>query len=137
MERGKAPHGAQNKLLGGFCQDTDLVQATRWTYFEVNHPAFNQERSHNLSSLFWEMITSTNLLGSEVYEVQEVWARWKSLRFTDCAMRGFPKGLQFFCLESLFELPKVMGLKGILHHDVLHHHAGLSYCPWYRNEGQN
>ena len=98
-------------------------------YFEVHYPAFDWEGSHNLSSLFQEMITSANLLGSKIYEVQEVWAGWKELRVAHRVMRGLPKGLQFFHLVSPLELPKVMGLKGIHHPDALHHHARLLFCP--------
>ena len=124
-------------LRENLCWDTNLVQATRWTYFEAHHPAFNPEESHNLSRLFWEMITSTNLLGSKVYEVQEVWAGQKDLRCTHHAMRGLPQGLQFFHLVPSSESPTVMRLKEIHHPNTLHCHAGLSYCPWCGKEGQN
>ena len=106
-------------------------------YFEAHHPAFDQERSHDLSSLFWEMIISADLLGSEIYKVEEVWAGWQDLRFAQHALRGLPKGLQFFHLVSPSELPKVMGLKGIHHPNALCHHAGLLCCPWCRKEWQN
>ena len=147
VEREEAPHGAQRKPLRGFCQDTDLVQATRQMYFEVHCPAFDQEGSHDLSSLFWEMITSANLLGSKIYKVKEVWAGWKELRFVHHAMRGLPKGLPFFHLVSPSESPKVMGwlsseiltLRGAhpFHPDTLHCHPGLLYCPLCGKEGQN
>ena len=106
-------------------------------YFEVHCPTFDQEGSHDLSSLFQEMITSANLLGSKIYKVQEVWAGWRELRFAHHVMRGLAKGLQFFCLVSPSESAKVMGLKEIHHPDALCCHAGLSFCPWCRKGGQN
>ena len=136
QKEGKSFLGLKENCSEAFCQDTDLVQATRQTYFEVHCPTFDQEGSH-LSSLFWEMITSANLLGSKIYEVQVVWAGMKDLRFAHHVIRDLPKGLQFFHLVSPLELPKVMGLEGIHHPDTLHHHAGLLYCPWCRKEGQN
>ena len=106
-------------------------------YTEVHCPTFDQEGSHDLSSLFQEMITSAYLLGSEIYEVQEVWAGQRELRFANHTMSSMPKGLQFFCLVSPLESPKAMGLKGIHHPNALCHCAGLSFCPWCRKEGQN
>ena len=117
-----------------FTKDSDLVQNTRSVYFRTNHPNFDHKVSHDLSCTFWEMVDSAGLLDSEV---QDTWTGWKELKYAHCAMMNFPKGLWFFCLVSPLELPKVMGLKGIHHPDALYHHTGLSYCPWYRKEGQN
>ena len=84
----------------------------------MHHPAFDQEGSQDLSSLFQEMITSANLWESTIYEVQEVWAGWEHLKSAHHAMRSSPKGLQIFHLVSPLESPKVIGLKGIHHPDV-------------------
>ena len=46
-----------------------------------------------------------------------------------------PKGLWFFHLVLLLELPKVMGLAGIHHLDALHHFASVTLCPWCGKEG--
>ena len=95
-------------------------------------------RDPTISPVFFqEMITSANLLESEIYEIQEVWTGQKDLRYTHCVMRSSPKGLQFFHLVSPSESTKVIGLKGIHHPNALCHHAGLSYCPWCGKEGQN
>ena len=136
-KEGKPLMGLKEAHWEAFCQDTDLVQTARQMYFEVHHSSFNQEGSHNLSSLFWELITSTDLLGSEIYKIQEVWTWQKDLRYAHCAMWSSSKGLPFFHLASPLESPKVMGLKGIHHPNALCHHAGLSYCPWCGKEGQN
>ena len=61
----------------------------------------------------------------------------KDLRYSHHMIRNLPKGLQFFCLVSPSDSPKVMGLKGIHHPNALCCHAGLSYCPWCGKEGQN
>ena len=137
QKEGKPLAGLKENCWEALHWDTDLVQATRQMYIEAHHPAFSQEGPHNLSSLFQEMITSANLLGSEICKVQEVWAGQKDLRFTYWAMRGLPKCLLFFCLVSPSESPKVMGLKRIHHPDTLYCHAGLSYCPWCGMKGQN
>ena len=129
--------GLKENCQEAFHWDTNLVQVTRQSYFETHHPPFSQDRSHNLSSLFWEMITSANLLESEIYEIQEVWTRWKDLRYAHHALRSSPKGLQFFCLVSPSESLKVMGLKGIHHPNALCCYIELSYCPWCGKVGQN
>ena len=136
-KEGKSLMGLKENHQEAFCWDTNLVQVTRETYFEAHHPTFDKEGSHNLYSLFWEMITSANLLESEIYEIQQVWTRWKDLRYAHHAMRSLPKGLSFFHLVSPSESPKVMGLKWIHHPNALCHHAGLSYCPWCGKKRQN
>ena len=137
QKEGKFLMGLKENCQEAFCQDSNLVWVTRQRYFEAYHPTFNQEGSHNLSGLFWEMITSADLLNSKIYEIQEVWTGQKDLQYTHSGLRGLLKGLQFFHPVSPLELPKVMGLKGIHHPNALSHHAGLSYCPWCRKEGQN
>ena len=44
--------GLKENCQEAFCQDMDLVQVTRQMYFEAHCPIFDQEGSHNLSSLF-------------------------------------------------------------------------------------
>ena len=83
------------------------------------------------------MITSTQLLGSEIYKVKEVWARQKDLKSAHHAIRDLPKGLWFFHIVSPSESQKVMGLKGIHHPNALHCCTGLLFCPWCSKEGQN
>ena len=129
-ERREDPHRAQRKPLGGL----SLGQ---------------QSSPGHQADVFWDTplcllpgevlrdIISANLLESKIYEVQEVWARRKDLRYAHHVMRDSPKGLWYFCLVSPLELPKVMGLKGIHHPDALCHCAGLSFCPWCGKEGQN
>ena len=136
QKEGKFLVGLKGNCQEAFCWDADLVWVTSQRYFEVHHPTFDQEGSHDLSGLFWEMITSANLIDSEIYEIQEVWSRQKDPQYAHQVMKSLPKGLQFFCLVSPLEFPKVMGLKWIHHPDALHHHVGLSYCPWCRKKGR-
>ena len=72
QKEGKSLMGLKENHWEAFCWDTDLVQVTRQMYFETHHPTFNQEGSHDLSSLFQEIITSANLLESRIHEIQEV-----------------------------------------------------------------
>ena len=129
--------GLKENCHKAFCQDSNLVQVTRWRYFEAHHPTFDQEGSHNLSCLCQETVACTDLLDSKIYKIQEVWTRWRDLHCANDVLKSSPKGLQFFHPMSPSELPMVMSLKGIHHTEALCHCMGLSYCPWCRKEGQN
>ena len=67
----------QKSLKGGwqeaFAKDSDLVWWAREDYFKENHPHFNCETSHDLSSLFQDMIAPADLLDSEVFKIPEIW----------------------------------------------------------------
>ena len=54
-----------------FSKESDVVKAARWAYYKAHWASFEQEGSYDLSSIFWQMTTSTNLLGTEVHEVWE------------------------------------------------------------------
>ena len=136
-KEGKFLVGLKGNCQVAFCWDSDLVWVTRQRYFKAHHPTFNQEGSHNLSGLSWEMVTCTDLLDSEIYEIQEVWTRQKDLQYANDALKSLPKGLSLYHPVFPLESPKVMGQKGIHHPNALCHHVGLSYCPWCRKEGQN
>ena len=87
--------------------------------------------------VFWNMLESTGLLGSEIYETQETWTGWHKLEYANYALKSLPKGLKFFHPVSPSESPKVMGLTNIHHTDALHHVQGVSHSLWYGKEGQN
>ena len=103
----------------------------------MHHPNYNHEGSHDLSHTFREMATSTGLMGSDVYEVQEAWTGQRDLWVAHCVAKNSPRTSTSFgwCLPT--ELPKIMGLKGIHSPKALHRQVGLSFCPWCRKEGQN
>ena len=50
-------------------RDSDLVQKASKDYFKTNHPDFNHKTSCDLMDIFWDIITSANLLGSQIYEI--------------------------------------------------------------------
>ena len=83
------------------------------------------------------MTKTASLLGSAIYEIQEVWTGWDELQHANHELRVLPKGLKFFQTVSPSESPKVMGLEGIHHHDALCHFNGVTHCPLCRKEGQN
>ena len=56
-----------------FARDLDLVWKAREDYYKTNCPYFNCKTSHDLMDIFQDMITSTSQLGSQIYEIQEVW----------------------------------------------------------------
>ena len=83
------------------------------------------------------MITYANLLGSQVYEIQEVWMGWEDLWYVNNVLKTLPKGLQFFHPVPPMELPKVMDLTRFHNPDALCCFAGVTFCHWCRKEGQN
>ena len=83
------------------------------------------------------MAKSAKLLGSSIYEIQEVWKGPDKLQQANYALRYLPKGLKFLHVVPPSESPKVMGLVGIHDPDALCHFNGLTHCPWCWKEGQN
>ena len=62
-----------------FSKVTELVKVARQAYYKVHWPNFEQEGSYDLSSIFWQMATSTSLMGTKIHEVQETWGGQKDL----------------------------------------------------------
>ena len=90
-----------------------------------------------MADFFWSMIKSTSLLSSEIYKIKETWTGWHELQYANYDLRTLPKGLKFFGPVSPSESPKVMGLTGIHHPNVLHCFHGITHCQWCGKEGQN
>ena len=51
-----------------FTKDSDQVWQAREYYFKTNCPHFNHKTLHNLSGVFQDLITYTNLLGSQILQ---------------------------------------------------------------------
>ena len=83
------------------------------------------------------MIAYADLLGSQIYEIQEVWMGQEDLQYANSALKTLPKGLWFFRPASPKEFPKVMGLTGVHNPNALHCFARVTFCPWCRKEEQN
>ena len=83
------------------------------------------------------MATSTELLGTSIYEIQASWTGPDELRQANYALRSLLMGLKFLCVVPPSESPKVMGLVGIHDPDALHCFSGITHCPWCGKEGQN
>ena len=113
------------------------MQKAREEYYWENCLHFNSENSRDLKDIFQNMIKSTSLLGSEIYEIQETWMGWHELEYASYALKTLPKRLKFFCPVSPSESLKVMGLTNIHHPDALCHFNGVTHCPWCGKEGQN
>ena len=90
-----------------------------------------------LSHTFREMATSTDLMSSEVHEVQEVWTCQKDLQVTYQAAKSSPKDIHIFWVVPPTESPKIMDLRGIHSPKALRQQGGQSFCPWHGKEGQN
>ena len=54
-----------------FSKELEVMKVARQAYYKAHQPNFEQEGSYDLSSTFQQMATSTNLLGTEIPEVQE------------------------------------------------------------------
>ena len=120
-----------------FSKESDIVKAARQVYWKIHWANFEQAGSYNLSSVFHQMATLTNLLDTKVYEVQETWGGWKDLRTANQVAKASPKDIHFFKTISSTESPKIMGLKGIHSTEALQQWSGLTFCPWCGKEGQN
>ena len=112
-----------------FSWDSHLVRKTREEYFRNHCQNFNSENSHDLMDVFHIMVEAAGLLGSTIYEIKEAWTGQDELQQANYVLRTLPKGLKFFRVVSPSESPKVMGLMGMHHLDMLHHFNGLTNCP--------
>ena len=79
----------------GFSKESDVVKEARQAYQKAHQANFEQEGSYDLSSIFFQMATSTNLPGTEVHEVQESWGGQKDPRATNQVARASPKDIHF------------------------------------------
>ena len=119
-----------------FSKESAVVKVARWAYFKTHWANFEEEGSHDLASIFWDMASSTNLLGTEVHEVQEEWSGQQELKATNKTAKASQKDIHIFRLVMPTELPKIMGLEGIHSSKALQWQSGLSFCLWCRKEGQ-
>ena len=122
--------------LEAFSQDSSLVRKIREEYFRRHSPHINTENTCNLWGVFWHMAETTELLGSTIYKIKEVWTGLDELQQANYMLRTLPKGLKFLRVVSPSESPKVMGLMGIHDPNTLHHFNRVTHCPWWK-EGQN
>ena len=95
------------------------------------------EGTHNLSEIFRQITTSTELMGTSIYEIQASWMGPDELKQVNYALRSLPKGLKFLHAVPPSESPKVMGWVEIHDLDALCHSSGITHCPWCGKEGQN
>ena len=112
-----------------FGQDSDLVKEARKEFFLKHSYNFVTEGTHNLSEIFRQMATSTNSLGTSIYEILASWMGLHELRQANYALRSLSKGLKFLCAVPPCESPRVMELVGIHNLDALHCFSGATHCP--------
>ena len=120
-----------------FSNELEVVKVARQAYYKAHWPNFKQEGLYDLSSTFWQLAISTNLLGTKIHEVQEDWSGQQELRATNKAAKASQRDIYFFRVVAPTESPKIMGLKGIHSPEALQRWSGLSFCPWCGKEGQN
>ena len=79
----KEPHSE------AFSRESAVVKVARQAYFKTHWANFKEKCSHDLSSTFWDMASSTNLLGTKIHGGM-VWL----VRAQDCHQncQGLPKG---------------------------------------------
>ena len=120
-----------------FSRDSRLVQKAGEDYYQGNCLHFNSETSCDLMDIFWNMIESAGLIGSEIYKIQETWTGQHELEYANYTLKTVLKGLKFFCPVSPLESPKAMGLTGIHHPNALCHFNGVTHCPCCGKKWQN
>ena len=69
---GKTPE--RKPCWEAFSKDMEIVKEARQAYHPSHKGMFTQEGSYDLILIFREMAWETNLLNTEIHEVQEVWA---------------------------------------------------------------
>ena len=91
----------------------EVVEEARGAYYKAHQPNFEQEGSYDLSSSFWQMATSTNLLGTKIHEVQENWGAGRISELPTELPSPPQKTSISLRVVMPTKLPKLMGLKGI------------------------
>ena len=104
------------------------MKVARQAYFKTHWADFDEESSHDLSSTFWDMAFSMNLLGTEIHVVQEKWFDQQELKATNKTAKASQRDIHFFQPVTSIELPKLMGLEGIHSPKALQWWSSLSFC---------
>ena len=112
-----------------FSKESNIVKVARQAYQMTHQAIFEQDGSYDLSSIFCQMAISTNLLRTEIYDVQETWGGQKDLTAATQVAKPSPKDIHFFQVILPTDLLKIMGLKGIPFLQGLWWQGGLTFCP--------
>ena len=96
-----------------FSKESAVVTVARWAYFKIHWANFEEEDSYDLSSTFWDMASSMNLLGTKIHELQKERSSWQELRATHKTAKASQRDIHFFRLIVPTESPRIMGLDGI------------------------
>ena len=112
-----------------FGRDSDLVKEARKEFFSKHSYNFVMEGTHDLSEIFRQMATSTELLGTSIYEIQASRMGPDELKEAYYALRSLPKGLKFLHAVPPSESPKLIGLVEINDPDALCHFSCITHCP--------
>ena len=120
-----------------FSQDSDFIKEAMRELFSKHSYNFITEGTCNLSEIFKQMATSTDLLGTSIYEIQASWTGPEELKQASYALRSLLKGLKIIHAVPPSESPKVMGLVRIHDPDALQCFSGVNHCPWCRKEDKN
>ena len=83
-----------------FSKESDILKVARQAYQKAHQVNFEQEGSCDLSSVFQQMTTSTNLLGTEVHEVQESWGGQNDPWAANWVVKASPKDIPHFWIIS-------------------------------------
>ena len=116
--------------------ETLTCQARR-KFFSKHSYNFIMEGICNLSEIFKQMVTSTELLGTSIYEIKVSWMGPDELKQANYALRSLPKGLKFLHVVPPSKSPKDLGLVGIHDPDALCCFSGITHCSQCGKEGQN
>ena len=103
----------------------------RQAYYKTHQLNIKQEGSDDLSSTFWQMTTSANLLGTEIHKVQENWGGRRDLWATNWLTKFSSKDIHFFRIVAPTKSPR-NGFGG----HPLTWQSGLTFSLWC-GKGQN
>ena len=95
-----------------FSEDLNLVKEAREAFFLKHSYNFVDDRTCNLSEIFWHMATNTELLGTLIHEIQVSWMGLEELMCANYALRALPKGLKFLWVVPPSESPTGHGVDG-------------------------
>ena len=71
------------------------MREARKEYFKRHSPHLTTDGMHDLPEVFRHIAKTAGLMGSAIYEIQEVWKGPDKLQQANYALRSLSKGLKF------------------------------------------
>ena len=71
-------------------------------------PVFHREVTLDLADVFGELAKIINVMGTEIYQIQDQWWEEKELHMTNDVAKGSTKNLCYFLVVLLIKSPKII-----------------------------